>query len=203
MDGITHQAMAIMATANPTPRRTGTTVPILPAITLMCRSAIPGGKRFRLTDRDRAGKWTTAAGHELVLADRHEPVGQRLHEADDRILLCVRQAQAPNSARVHVVGRFRRRPACRTFTHVVGLAARQDVARVVEMHDRLQAREISVVSVGLDEACIGPLVDIAQCRHLKPRPVAWRQLEPSLIYRGGLAEQMPSGEKIADAAIDE
>src|ERR1700730_14783585 len=203
MDGITHQAMAIMATANPTPRKTGTTVPILPAITLMCRSAIPGGKRFRLTDRDRAGEWTTAAGHELVLADRHEPVGQRLHEADDRILLCVRQAQAPNSARVHVVGRLRRRPAYRTFTDVMGLAAWQDVASVVEMHDRLQAREISVVPVGLHEGRIGPLVHIAQCRHLNSRLIVWRQLEPSLIHRRGLAEQMPLGEKTADAAIDE
>ena len=106
---------------------------------------------------------------DLLLVARHEPVGQRLHEAHDRILLCVRQAQAPNSARVHVVGRFRRRPACRTFIDVMGLAARQDVARVVEMHDRLQAREISVVPIGLHEARIGPLVHIAQCRHLKSR----------------------------------
>src|SRR6266446_3117325 len=155
------------------------------------------------TDLKLAGKWTTAAWPDLLLVDGHEPVGQRLHEADDRILVRVRQAQAPNFARVHVVGRFRRRPACRTFIDVVRLAARQDVARVVEMHDRLQAREISVVPVGLDEAWIGPLVHIAQCRHLKPRLVAWRQLEPSLIYRGGLAEQISLGEKIADAAIDE
>src|SRR6266446_6879066 len=140
MDGITHQTMAIMATANP-PRRTGTTVPILLAITLMWRSAIPAGKRFRLTDRDEPEKWATAAWRDLLQADRHEPVGQRLHEADDRILLCVCQAQAPNSARVHIGGRFRRRPASRTFIGVMGPAARQDVARVVEMHDRLQARE--------------------------------------------------------------
>ena len=96
-----------------------------------------------------------------------EPVGQRLHEADDRILLCVRQVQPPNSARVHIFGRFRRRPACRTFIDVVGLAARQDVARVVEMHDRLQAGEVAVVPVGLDEGWIGPLIHIAQRRDLK------------------------------------
>src|SRR5437870_7131965 len=147
MHGITHQTMAILATANPTPRRTGTTVPILLAITLMWRSAIPAGKRFRLTDPPWRG--------DLLLVERHEPVGQRLHEADDRILLCVRQVQASNSARVHVVGRFRRRPARGTLIGVMRLAARQDVARVVEMDDRLQAREISVVSVGLDEACMG------------------------------------------------
>src|SRR5260370_7081760 len=71
------------------------------------------------------------------------------------------------------------------------------------MHDRLQAREISVVRVSLYEARIGPLVHIAQCRNLRSRLVGWRQLEPSPIYRGGLAEQMPFGEKIADATIDE
>ena len=139
---------------------------------------------------------------DLLPADRHEPVGQGLHEAHDRILLCVRQAQAPNSARVHVVGRFRRRPTCRTFIDVVGLAARQNVARVVEMHDRLQARKISVVRVSLHEARIGPLVHIAQRRHLKSPLIAWRQLEPSLIYRGRLAEHTPLGEKIADTEID-
>ena len=70
---------------------------------------------------------------DLLPVHSHVPVGQGLHEAHDRVLLCVREAQAPNSARVHVVGRFRRRPACRTFIGVMGLAARQDVARVVEM----------------------------------------------------------------------
>ena len=85
----------------------------------------------------------------------------------------------------------------------MGLAARQDVARIVEVHDRLQAREISVVHIGLHEGRIGPLVHIAQCRHLNSRLIVWRQLEPSLIYRGRLAEQMPLGEKTADAAIDE
>ena len=71
------------------------------------------------------------------------------------------------------------------------------------MDDRLQAREIPVVPIGLDEARIGTFVHIAQCRHLKSPLIAWRQLDPPLIYCGGLAEQMSFGEKIADAAIDE
>ena len=36
-------------------------------------------------------------------------------------------------------------------------ATRQDVPRVVEMHDLLQAREISVVHIGLHEVRIGRL----------------------------------------------
>src|SRR5260370_40245518 len=70
------------------------------------------------------------------------------------------------------------------------------------MHDRLQAFEISVVPVSLHEGWIGPLVDIAQRRHLHSRLVIRRQLQPSRIHRRGLAEQMPSNEKSDDAAID-
>ena len=40
---------------------------------------------------------------------------------------------------------------------------------IVEMHDRLQAFEISVVPVGLHEVRRGPLIYIAQCRHPKNR----------------------------------
>ena len=56
--------------------------------------------------------------------------------------------------------------------------------------------------IGLHEGRIGPLVHIAQCRYPNSRLIVWRQLEPSLIDRGGLAEQMPLGEKTADAAIE-
>ena len=34
----------------------------------------------------------------------HEPVRQRLHEGDERVLFCIRQAKIPDFARVHVVG---------------------------------------------------------------------------------------------------
>ena len=57
--------------------------------------------------------------------------------------------------------------------------------------------------VGLHEGWIGPLVNIAQCRHLHSRLGVWRQLEPSLVHRGGLAQQMSLLEKSADTAIDE
>src|ERR1700692_29220 len=50
----------------------------------------------------------SCAGQSPIRLDRHKPVAQRLHEAHDRIFLRVRQAQTPNSARVHVCGRLRR-----------------------------------------------------------------------------------------------
>src|ERR1700730_18227133 len=125
---------------------------------------------------------------DLPTIERHKAVRQRLHETHDRILFSLRQAEVPDFAAVHVLRRLRRWPTCCAFTGVVRLASRQDVARVVEMHYLFQAREISIVSVGLDEGWIGPLVDIAQGRHLHSRLVVWRQLEPSLIHSGGLAQ---------------
>ena len=71
------------------------------------------------------------------------------------------------------------------------------------MHDFLEAREISIVPVGLDEGGRRTLVDIAQCRHLHSCLIVRRQLEPSRIHGGGLAEQMALVEKSADTAIDE
>src|SRR5438552_12008275 len=138
----------------------------------------------------------------LLWIPGHKPSRQRLHETHKRVLFCVGQAEVTDAARVHVGGRLGCRPACRAFI-VMWLASRQNVACVVEMHDLLQAREISVMSVGLHKGRIGPLVHIAQSRHLNSRLVIWRQLQPSRIHRGGLAEQMPSNEKSADAAVDE
>src|SRR5216684_7651648 len=85
-------------------------------------------------------------------------------------------------------GRLRRWPAGRTFTRIMGLAARQHIARVVEMHDLLQAGKISIMPVGPHEGRIRPFVDVAQCRYLNSRLVVRRQLEPSRIDRRGLAE---------------
>src|ERR1700676_5037132 len=139
----------------------------------------------------------------LALIARHEAVRQRLHKTYQLILLGVRQSQAPYSFRVHVVGRFRCGPTRRTFAGVVELAARQDVARIVEMHDGFQADEVSVVSIGLNKGGIRPLVHIAQRRHLKARLVAWREPDPSRIHRGRLAEWMALSEETANTAVDE
>ncbi len=109
----------------------------------------------------------------------------------------------PDLARVHIVGRLWRRPACRALTGVMGLTSRQNIAGVVEMRDLFQAREVSVMPVGLHEGWRRPLVHIAQRRHLHSRLVVWRELEPSLVHGGGLAQQMSLLEKSADAAIDE
>src|SRR5882757_6891659 len=85
--------------------------------------------------------------------------------------------------------------------HWVGNAAGR--RGIVEMHDRLQAFEISVVPVGLHEVRRGPLIHIAQRRHLKSRLIVWRQRAPVRIYRRRLAERVPLGEKGTDTAVDE
>ncbi len=94
---------------------------------------------------------------------RHKSVRQSLHEAHNRIFLRVRKAEPPNSALVHVFGRLGRRPACCAFTDVMGLAAWKYVARVVEVHDRLQALEVTIVHIGFHKAGVGPLVHIPEC----------------------------------------
>jgi hypothetical protein len=75
------------------------------------------------------------------------------------------QAQPSHSFGIDVVGRLRCGPARRILAGIIGLTARQDVPRVVEMHDLLQAGEVSIVTVGFHEGRVGPLVDIAQCWH--------------------------------------
>src|ERR1700704_219028 len=91
----------------------------------------------------------------------HKPIRQRLHEENERVLFCIRQTQTTNFARVHIGGRLLRWPAGRTFARIMGLAARQHIARVVEMHDLLQAGKISIMPVGLHEGRIRPLVHVA------------------------------------------
>src|SRR5258708_29775444 len=69
----------------------------------------------------------------------HRPIRQRLHEENERVLFWVRQTQTTNFARVYIGGALRRWPASRTLTRIMGLAARQHIARVVEMHHLLPA----------------------------------------------------------------
>jgi hypothetical protein len=51
-----------------------------------------------------------------------KPIRQRPHEENERVLLCIRQTQTTNVARVHVGDRLRRRAAGRTFARIMGLA---------------------------------------------------------------------------------
>src|SRR6266478_8889984 len=99
--------------------------------------------------------------------ERREAIRQRLHEAHEGVLLLLRQAQPPDSLRVHVGGPLWCRPARRAFARIVGLAARENVARVVEMHDGFQAREIPVVRIGFHKVRIRALIDVAQRWYLK------------------------------------
>src|SRR3977135_3227662 len=96
----------------------------------------------------------------------------------------------PNLTCVHVGGRLWRGPACRAFARLIGLTAWPNAARVVEVHDGLEAFEIAVVAIGLHEFRIGPLVHVAQRWHPYSRLVIGRERSPSLIDARGLAEQM-------------
>jgi hypothetical protein len=110
--------------------------------------------------------------------------------------------EVPDLARDHILGRFRCGPAACRFPGVMGPTARQHVARVVEMHDGLQALEISIVPIGLDELRIVPLVDVAQRRHSKSPSILGRQGKPPRIHGRWLTERMAAGEEAADAAVD-
>src|SRR5262245_15163304 len=92
---------------------------------------------------------------------RREAIRQRLHEIHERILLRVREVQPAHSFGVHIGSRLRWRPARDALARFIWSAARQNVTRVVETHDGLQAGEVSIVSVRLHESGEWPLVDVA------------------------------------------
>src|SRR3984893_11135526 len=141
----------------------------------------------RLCARNRIAQFPLldpeSARPNLLRVAWHKPIRQRLHEAHDGIFLGIRKAETTNALGVQVVGRFRCRPARRALAGIVRLASRQGAARIIEMHDRLEALEITVVTVGLHEGRIRALVHIAQCRNLKPASVGVGEVAPSRIHR--------------------
>src|SRR5258708_21894735 len=98
--------------------------------------------------------------------ERREAIRQRLHEAHEGVLLFLRQTQPPDSLRVHVGGRLRRRPAGRAFAGIIGPTTRQDVASIVERHDGFQALEIPGVPVSFHQIRIWELRGVLQRRYL-------------------------------------
>src|ERR1700730_5433459 len=141
----------------------------------------------------------------LLRVSRHQPSRRPLHAAHDRTFLGSRKAETPNALGVQVVGRFRCGPARRALAGIVRLASRQGVARIIEVHDRLEALEIAVVTVGLHKSGIRPLVHVAQCRDLISASIVGSELAPSRIYRRRLAQRrLPQRmKKATDASIDE
>src|SRR4029077_4182318 len=67
----------------------------------------------------------------------HVAVGKSLHEAHKCIFLLVRKPEPSDELCIHVIGGLWRRPARGALVGVIGSAAAQDVARVVEVSDRL------------------------------------------------------------------
>ena len=68
----------------------------------------------------RTALFRQRAGQDLLTIDRHEPVGHRLQEAHDCILLRFRRAQPPHAFCVHVGGRLRCGPARRASPGSLG-----------------------------------------------------------------------------------
>src|SRR6202040_2097576 len=77
--------------------------------------------------------------------------------------------------------------------------------RIIEVHDRLEALEIAVVTVGLHKSGIRPLVHVAQCRNLKSASVVGTGLSPCRIPPRRLAQRsLPQRlKKATHASVDE
>ena len=127
-----------------------------------------------------------------------EAVCERLHEAHQRAFFLVRKPKSSDELGVHVVGGLGRGPARGALAGVIGAAAPQDVARVVEVRDRLKALKITIVSVGFDELLIRPLIHVAQGWYLKSPYVLSCQWAPARINCRRLAEQVAPGRKTAE-----
>ena len=138
---------------------------------------------------------TTPPYHRLTADQRHKAVRQRLHEAHDRILFCLRQAEAPTCscsccrstparASMSCLHRHRgagsaagRRACCRNARSLSGSGNIHYAHRPSRRPDRAACRRCEASAPEL-------------------RLVVRRQLEPSRIHRGGLAEQMTLAEKM-------
>ena len=73
-----------------------------------------------------------------------EAVGERLHEAHQRVFFLVRKPEPSHELGVHVIGGLWPGPARGALAGVICAAAPQDVARVVEVDDRLKALEVTL-----------------------------------------------------------
>ena len=100
-----------------------------------------------------------------------ETVGQRLQESDDLVFLLIAQ---PKLADGHVFcgWHLRHWPAIDFLGRSLRTVSRRDVERkhvagIVKVDDLLEALEVTVVHVGLDEVRARPHVHVAARRHLK------------------------------------
>src|SRR5262249_50723303 len=93
-------------------------------------------------------------------------VRECLQEGYDLVFLFIGQPQISNR-RVPVLRDLRIWPARHLLSSSAILTTREFVARVVEVDDFLQALEVAIVHVGLDEVGARPLVHIPQRRDLE------------------------------------
>src|SRR5260370_34203587 len=94
------------------------------------------------------------------------------------------------------------RPAGELFAGIAWVALRQDVARVVEMHDLFEALEVAIVHVSLHKAWRGAHVDIAQSGHLELGVELRSAFKPLSIRIELAAIALQRAEEGADSLID-
>jgi hypothetical protein len=90
-------------------------------------------------------------------------VRQGFHEDDDGILFLFAQAEITELSRVHVFRIFGRGPTRNFLAGVIRRTARQDIARVVEMYDLLEALEVTVMSKNLSDSFSSPMILDKSC----------------------------------------
>src|SRR5712692_2489449 len=144
-----------------------------------------------------------------------EAVGERLEERNDLVLLRIAQAQLTNR-HVKVVGNLGHRPAVYFFgfsCRAVPRSYREGVyvARIIEVHELLQALDVAVVEELLLEVRSWSLRgrtlwwyqgDVACRRRLHLAIRSWRKLCPCIIRacpRAGTASQESSQSQISEA----
>src|SRR5882757_2065516 len=139
----------------------------------------------------RRSRFPQRAGRRAVQTRRlHKTIRQGFHERDQIVFLGVTQAEIANG-HIFVVRIFRRRPAV-YFLHGSRTASAGDkcsrisVAGVVKVDHFLEAEQIAVVHVGLDEAFVRHLADIADRRGLELALKKWQLLSPGLIWRSAV-----------------
>ena len=72
-------------------------------------------------------------GPRFSIRERNVAVRQRLHKFDKRIFLVLAQSEITELSRVQVFGGLGHRPAGDFLAGIIGSAAGQDIARIVEI----------------------------------------------------------------------
>ena len=108
------------------------------------------------------------------------PICKGLQKRHELVFLLGGQSQATDRF-IYVLWYFWGGPTGRLLSRGALRTARKAIARVVEVDDFLQALEVAVVHIGLDEIGARPFVDISHRAHLELAVESRSQLRPIRI----------------------